>query len=291
MNLKETAYSYWTQGLNVVPVLTKKPLIEWKDFQTNRQTLECFESLPWNEADGFSLVGGSQLENGLFLGAIDFDVKNQSLEAQVKGREALRYVLTTRLEQTPSGGLHYVYFSKIKPKSVSNFLGLCSLELLGEKKLIIMSPSKGYVRLNDNSPSEVSDLESMFSEVLFKVGVRVERRRDFSNAKKVIGATRTFRPLKNSEEERIIGFLCRYWVPGTRDRLTMCFLGWAIKRGISQDTAYRIVSEVTSRMVDEERDARLAQVGYHYNKIDGAAGFLGKSGLKEIIRMVNSVKV
>jgi hypothetical protein len=291
LSIKETAFSYFQQGLNVVLVQTKKPLIEWKPLQTTRQTKEDFNGLPWKEADGFALIGGSLNLKGQFLGCIDFDVKSQSSEAKVKGLAALRYVRITQLEQTPSGGQHWVYFSEVKPKSISNYLGLCALELLGNSKLVIMAPSKGYVRLNDNTPTVVTDVEAMFFEALFKVGVRAERRRDFDNTRKLSNSITKFKPLKNSEEERIIGFLCRYWMVGYRNRVTMCFLGWAVKKGISQDTAYRIISEVTSRMADEERDARLAQVGYHYHKVDNAAGFIGKTGLKEIIRMVNSLKV
>jgi len=55
--LKSVAYGYWRQGLNIVLVKGKKPLSEWKQWQTRRQTEADFEALPWDEADGFALIG------------------------------------------------------------------------------------------------------------------------------------------------------------------------------------------------------------------------------------------
>jgi len=79
------------------------------------------------------------------------------------------------MEQTPSGGLHYIYFSRVKPGSISAYHNECGLELLGEGKLCIMAPSQGYRRLNDNSPTEVEDIEAMFYEAIHKAGVKIQR--------------------------------------------------------------------------------------------------------------------
>ena len=273
-------------GLNVVPVKTKQPLVEWKKFQTEKQSPEVFEALPWAEADGFALIGGSQTKQDFFLGCLDFDVKSQSLEAQAKGREASKHVRITQAEQTPSGGQHWVYFSEKRPKSVSAYLGVAALELLGENKLIIMAPSRGYVRLNDNVPTEVSDLEALFYSALRSVGVRVEEKRALGNSA-VSKLPRNFKDLDQAEEEKIIQWLSRYWVRGFRDRLTMSFLGYAVKSGISEPSAYRIIDAVTLRCGDEEREARLAQVSYHYCKLDQAQRFIGSSGLREVIKAIH----
>jgi len=69
--VKEAAYEYWRQGLNVVALKGKQPLHEWKQWQKDRQSETDFEALPWNEADGFALIGGSKLDNELFFGAIE----------------------------------------------------------------------------------------------------------------------------------------------------------------------------------------------------------------------------
>jgi len=172
--LRETAYNYWLKGLNVVLLKEKKPLHEWRRWQTERQSVGDFEALPWDEADGFALIGGSRLENGLYFSAIDFDVKNVSEEAKHKVKQALNYLPITQIEETPSGGQHWIYFSKTKPKSASAYHNISALELIGEGKLCIMAPSAGYRRLNDNSPTVVQNLEELFYQALNIAGLNIK---------------------------------------------------------------------------------------------------------------------
>ncbi len=98
-------------------------------------------------------------------------------------------------------------------------------------------------------------------------------------------------PLKDKEEERIARFLAKYWrqptpdnKSGNRNYLEMAFLGWAIKKGIPFESAYRIVEQVTTLTSDEEREQRLQLVRYHYqNRRNIGSNLLGISGLKEVI--------
>lgn len=175
-SLKEAAYNHRLQGLNIVLLKEKKPLHEWRHWQTRRQSCSDFEALPWDEADGFAIIGGSKLDNGLFFAAIDFDVKNVSEEAKRKGKQILRSLPITQIEETPSGGQHWIYFCRVKPKTVSAFHNDCALELLGENKLVIMAPSKGYRRLNDNSPTIVQDVESVFYNALLRIGIKAQKK-------------------------------------------------------------------------------------------------------------------
>jgi len=93
----------------------------------------------------------------------------------------------------------------------------------------------------------------------------------------------SFKPLPNEEEEKVVRFLMRYWRPGFRNQLEMTFLGYCIKRGISYDSAYRIIDEITRRTHDEERSQRLRLVDYHYrNRLN--IPLKGSSGLLEIIK-------
>jgi Fe2+ or Zn2+ uptake regulation protein len=155
-----------------VPVKQKKPLVEWALWQTRPQTTEEFQALPWNEADGFAVICGTELDNGLHFGAIDFDVKNVSEEAQENGRKALRHLLVTQVEHTPSGGQHWIYYCHSKPRTISSYHDECGLEILGEGKLCIMAPSQDYRRINDNTPSTVQDLEESLYEALFNAGIK-----------------------------------------------------------------------------------------------------------------------
>jgi len=91
--------------------------------------------------------------------------------------------------------------------------------------------------------------------------------------------------LQPNEEDGMVNFLVKYWRPGRRNRVLMCFLGWAIKRGIPYNSAYRIVKRVCAITGDEEATARLQNVRYHYeNRLSLGSRLLGKAGLKEIIQ-------
>jgi len=136
------------------------------------QNREEFDSQPWQDADGFAVVCGTDNSEGLFVAAIDFDVKNVSEDAIAKGRQVLKHLLITRVEETPSGGQHWIYRCRNKPRSISAYHNDCGLELLGEGKLCIMAPSSGYKRLNDNSLSTIADLEAELAEAMHKTGFK-----------------------------------------------------------------------------------------------------------------------
>ena len=91
--------------------------------------------------------------------------------------------------------------------------------------------------------------------------------------------------LKNESEAKIIQFLCPYWKEGKRNRIEMAFLGWCLKRGVSRDSALRIVGEVTRLTGDFEANSRIELVEYHYrNRRAIGTKLLGISGLKQIVR-------
>mgnify|MGYP005839770339 CR=1 FL=1 len=106
---------------------------------------------------------------------VDFDVKNVNDEAQAKGKQILKQLLVTQIEQTPSGGQHWIYQTHTKPRTMSSFHSECGLELLGEGKLCIMAPSQGYSRLNDNEPSIISDLETELYAAMYHAGFKPQK--------------------------------------------------------------------------------------------------------------------
>jgi hypothetical protein len=174
-DLKTVARQYWLEGCNIVLLKGKEPLHKWSQWQNERQNEIAFEALPWSQADGFALIMGQQLHNELHIAAIDFDVKNLPDEVVERGKLVLKNLPVTQMEQTPSGGLHLIYYSQAKPRSVSAYHDECGLELLGEGKLCIMAPSLGYKKLNDNPPTEVENLEALFLQALEKAGIKVEK--------------------------------------------------------------------------------------------------------------------
>lgn len=178
-DLKAAARQYWLEGLNIVLLKGKEPLHKWSQWQNERQDELDFEALPWAEADGFAVICGQQLHNGLHVGAIDFDVKNLPPDVVEKGREVLKHLPITQIEETPSGGQHWIYYSGEKPGTVSAYHDAAALELIGDGKLCIMAPSAGYRKLNDNPPRAVQDLEAVFYEALEKAGVKTEKKAVF----------------------------------------------------------------------------------------------------------------
>jgi hypothetical protein len=94
---------------------------------------------------------------------------------------------------------------------------------------------------------------------------------------------KAFKPLSDGEEEKAVRFLCKYWREGARNQLEMCFLGLCIKKGVSFESAKRIISQVADRTKDAEKQARLDLVAYHYRS-RGNVSLKGSSGIREIIR-------
>ena len=92
-------------------------------------------------------------------------------------------------------------------------------------------------------------------------------------------------PLPSGEEERAAEFLAKYWVKGRRNQLEMAFLGYCLKRGVSYESARRIVERVCDLTGDEEKTARLQLVDYHYKSRRGLGGQLvGVSLIREIVK-------
>jgi hypothetical protein len=178
--IEKVAREYFDLGCRVVPfnVKEKRPLVEWQRWQNNDQTLKDFQTMPWIEADGFALICGTQLNNGAFLGVVDYDVKNLPPEIVEKGRKVVTQLPITRMEKTKSGGVHLVYYCKTKPNTVSAYHNSIALELIGEKKLCIMAPSMDYVALNDNTPTQINDLEQIFCSVLGNAEVKVREKKN-----------------------------------------------------------------------------------------------------------------
>ena len=104
---------------------------------------------------------------------------------------------------------------------------------------------------------------------------------------------KNYKPMDNSEEEKIVRFLVKYWIKpdptreieGNRNKVEMAFLGWCLKRGVAHESARRIIQRVVDLTGDEEASSRLQLVDYHYkNRRSLGAELLGLSGLRKIVR-------
>ncbi len=184
--LKTAAGSYHALGLSVIPFkLTKKgeeydKIIltpGWKKWETQLQTDKEFNALNWNEVNAFAVLLGTQARNGLYLSVVDYDCKGNDVTDEVKdkGRMLIKEFPITCMEQTVNKGIHLIYWTKTKPKTVGTYHNTASLELLGDKKLCLMAPSLGYSKLNDNNPTEIADIEQTFLSVMKKHGLLKEQ--------------------------------------------------------------------------------------------------------------------
>jgi hypothetical protein len=164
-------------------------LCPWEKWITQRQTLEDFNCLPWNRATAFGVICGTKLNNGLFLGVIDFDVKNVTPKAIEKGKKVLKELPITMMDETPSKGQHLIYWTRSKPKTIRTYHNEAAIEQIGEHAYCIMPPSQNYKRLNDNpSPTVVNDLEDLLFDALYSVGVKGEKENStWFERKEVIG--------------------------------------------------------------------------------------------------------
>jgi hypothetical protein len=121
-----------------------------------------------------------------------------------------------------------------------------------------------------------------FSEADMAKAMRFE---DKTHIQATLVLPENFKPLKNREEEKAAKFLAKYWRPGYRNKLEMAFLGFCLKKGVNYESARRIIEKVCETTGDEEKQARLQLVKYHYGtRRRLGSQLVGVSGLREIVR-------
>jgi hypothetical protein len=150
-------------------------MIEWHEFIERRQTEEEFRSLRWEQADGLGIIIPKYPINDYYVGAIDQDTheghpERVTLEAEEIGKKVMSKMPITYFEKTPHKGHHHIYRSK-KPVKSENFLKEAGLELLGGGRLLIVYPTPGYEKMNDNPLTIVEDLNQTFYNALKSMGI------------------------------------------------------------------------------------------------------------------------
>lgn len=149
--LGKVAYDTWGRfGVPVFPCNDeKKPLCKWRDDAScdEEQIVALFASRGAKARAIGAAMGG---ETGLF--AVDFDL--------YKGPDARNYMQTlllagllpeTRVHETQSGGLHYLYFVPDGTKTPRNSVPHKGVEIRGEGGYIVVPPSRGYKVTSDRT--------------------------------------------------------------------------------------------------------------------------------------------
>lgn len=183
-NLKVAAYAYWKLGLNVVPLkffkegdwFQKKPIVKWKKWIEERQTLEEFNSLNFN-CEGIAVVLG-KVKSGLYLCCLDRDIKNLKTEEALKlGIAIFKELPETRTFSTVNNGVHAFYLSRERPKTDSKYHSTTGVELLGNGKLCVVYPSQGYEIINDPKEgfAQIENANKLLEEIVKKCSVETAK--------------------------------------------------------------------------------------------------------------------
>ncbi|HLN45806.1 MAG TPA: hypothetical protein VK209_08885, partial [Candidatus Sulfotelmatobacter sp.] len=101
----------------------------------------------------------------------DRDVKDSNISEDIKAKtwQALNQMRTTYREKTRSGGNHLIYFSRMPVKGLKP--SKIGMELLSSGNLLVVAPSEGYTRENDNTITIVDNAEDLFYDALENVGL------------------------------------------------------------------------------------------------------------------------
>jgi P4 family phage/plasmid primase-like protien len=164
-NLSSAVENWFNLGLNVLPTKDKKPLVHsWKEWQTTRQTKVDIEKMPWEYANGFAVICGTETTvschnetKKLYLGVIDIDHKDTF---------DFSHFETTFIERSPHG-FHLFYWSEC-PVDAIKYDGF---ELLGAGNYVCI-----YNSPYNNAPINVKfDLTSQFKFTCNELGISNNR--------------------------------------------------------------------------------------------------------------------
>jgi hypothetical protein len=281
---------YEELGIAVLPAVygEKRPSVEWKKFQEGgpekSQIKEWFND---GKQHNIAVLCGAPSVNLVVLDFDDVAVYPKFFDVSKLERETL-------VVRTGSGKIH-VYLRIHEP--VASFkIPQLKLEVRSDGNVVIAPPSKhpsgGYYEFVNKDVKqfiEVTDLVGAVWKKAEELGVKTpthlfKGRSDFQLKFEL---PKNFKPLSNREEEKVVEFLCRHWKPGNRNQLEMYFLGFALKKGVAYESAWRIIEEVCKRTNDEERQSRLALVDYHYRSRPNAT-LKGKAGIRELLGVLKN---
>jgi hypothetical protein len=242
-DLLVAAQSYHDLGLSVIPFVInsetgkkepdRKRVPEWKQWQTRLQTQEEFSALHIEEYSMFGVICGTPLtfegETVYFTG-IDRDIKDQEISDEIKDKTktALNEMKPcTSREETLSKGDHLAYLSRVKVngKKIKDI----GMELLGFGNLMVVAPSKGYRKINDNSLTVVDNAADIFFKTLTKFDLIQNR----------YSETKPQPEIANQSHQELVSDM-------DRNQLRPCFPKLMQKVHLSHDEKVAIIYEMSS---------------------------------------------
>jgi len=281
----DAALRYAELGFTVIPVdyQSKKPSVEWKQFQERKPTHE--EIRTWfgdHKCLNIGIVCGPVSDS---LTILDFD----------KTDMYHRFFDTSTLESsTPvvrtARGVH-VWLRSVGAVTSFRILNL-GLDVISQGKFALAPPSvhpSGAVYEfvgEKREPMLVESVREAIQTRCLELGVEfplnLERKQIEGSA---VGRRRvTKHPLSEEAKNKIVVALLPFWKRGRRNTLTMYLLGTFVKRGILQRDAQDVIQRICENAKDEEKHERLRQVEWHYLKPPSAIPRLkGLAGLREVL--------
>ncbi len=154
MNFLEEAKKLHRAGLNVLPIGNgKAPYSKWTRFQSDRQTEDDLNAFASTNPHGMAIICG-KISGGVVC--LDIDLKHDSkktvhleLEETLKGWGHPDLVKRLVIEQTPSGGLHWLFKTENEYRSdkLARDAGCVEamLETRAEGGYFVCAPSPGYI--------------------------------------------------------------------------------------------------------------------------------------------------
>jgi hypothetical protein len=234
---------------------------KWEDGgQSEEDRQKAIELFERGECDGLAIVCGTPVHidgERFYFFAIDIDLPAEEA-VQILGKADI----ITRFERTLRGRLHAYFLSRSPVESKDN-----PIELKGHERLIVVYPSKGYERLNDNTPSRVDDALEIYRKICRALGYDVEDER---------GIPREFAPL--------IDALVKIWEPGHRHKLALWLSGYLRKLGWSRKVVEAVLETIADRANDGELKDRLRALEDTYSK--DPEDIAGSSRLREELQAI-----
>ncbi len=276
---------YHSLGFNILPVElgTKRPAVNWKEYQNRRVSEEELKHWFSNNTFGICVVNGRISNNHI---TIDFDFK-EPLSSREKTKWALKLVeeivgpqlLNTMIVKSHrSIKLHYyVETDKQIPKRSFRIEdgAINSIDVLGEGSIDVLPPSihpsgvqYKFIKTNGKIPKplalseeEFEELIKKFEELSGKSKSELITKRDPSSVQPVKHG-----PIDSVDQilDQIVEVVKPYWKPGTRHELALGLGGLFYYSGLKLDEALNIISRICKETNDEEERDRLRAVEDSY---------------------------
>jgi hypothetical protein len=254
------AIFYVTYGLSVIPLKPgeKVPLIKWEAYQNTPPSLDEVQKWFKDCSNNIAIVCGRVSGNLVVIDFDDKEVYEKAIKEIENDQELKDIVDNTWLVQTGKGFHIYLRVDSDKPVKSTK---LPKIDIKGEGGYVVAPPSlhpsgKRYtfIRFTKTTGHEI------------RVVSEVQYNRLLTILEKVTNAKLTWvevdrRPkefeLTSEQIQGIVKALEPIYKPDHRHKVILYLTGWLYTRGVSYESAEKLVKEICEHYKDEECEDRL----------------------------------